>query len=163
MVYSPGQVLTLERSNYQTLPSGYGGGSDTLRVLQYLRGRFGHVASFSGSYHADSWTLQISRQNVSGVFLLSCVANHIMIANTVMVFLLYSLYYTSDRDRYVTADIYTAIKLGLIQLFYTCIYRHIFRRQYLQCCSVWCSCWRSGCCFDAGTCNHISNCNICCC
>ena len=105
VVYSPGQVLTLERSNYQTLPSGYGGGSDTLRVLQYLRGRFGHVASFSGSYRADSWTLQISRQSVSGVFLLSCVANH-MIANTVVVSLLYSLYYTSDRDRYVTADIY---------------------------------------------------------
>jgi len=73
VVYSPGQVLTLERSTYQNLPNGYGsdtGGGNTLRVLQYLRGRFGPVASFSGSYRADSWTLQISRQN--GVFGSNC-------------------------------------------------------------------------------------------
>ena len=70
MVYSPGQVLTMERNTYQNLPCAYGsdtGGCHTLRVLQYLRGRFGPVASFSGSYRADSWTLQISRQNRSGV------------------------------------------------------------------------------------------------
>ena len=71
VVYSPGQVSTLERSTYQNLPCAYGsdtGGCHTLRVLQYLRGRFGPVASFSGSYRADSWTLQISRQNSSGTF-----------------------------------------------------------------------------------------------
>ena len=60
----------MERNTYQNLPCAYGsdtGGCHTLRVLQYLRGRFGPVASFSGSYRADSWTLQISRQNSSGV------------------------------------------------------------------------------------------------
>ena len=75
VVYSPGQVLTLERisGRSQTLSYAYGsdtGGGNTLRVLQYLRGRFGPVASFSGSYRADSWTLQISRQN--GVFGSNC-------------------------------------------------------------------------------------------
>ena len=73
MVYSPGQVLTVERirSSSRTIDCAYGsdtGGCNTLRVLQYLRGRFGPVSSFSGSYRADSWTLQISRQNSSGVF-----------------------------------------------------------------------------------------------
>ena len=74
VVYSPGQVLTVERirSSSRTIDCAYGsdtGGCNTLHVLQYLRGRFGPVSSFSGSYRADSWTLQISRQNSSGVFL----------------------------------------------------------------------------------------------
>ena len=72
VVYSPGQVSTVERisSRSQTFPTGHGpdtGGGNTLGMLQYLHGRFGPVASFSGSYRANSWTLQISRQNRYGV------------------------------------------------------------------------------------------------
>ena len=85
MVYSPGQVLTLEQisGRSRTLSYAYGsdtGGGNTLRVLQYLRGRFGPVASFSGSYRADAWTLQISRQNVSGVFLLEFASSSLMVS-----------------------------------------------------------------------------------
>ena len=77
VVYSPGQVSTVERirSSSQTFSFGYGpdtGGGNTLRMLQYLHGRFGPVASFSGSYRANSWTLQISRQNSSGMFATDC-------------------------------------------------------------------------------------------
>ena len=94
VVYSPGQVLTLERisGRSQTLSYAYGsdtGGGNTLRVLQYLRGRFGPVASFSGSYRADSWTLQISRQN--GVFGSNCyeIANCNLIYTTILICRLY--------------------------------------------------------------------------
>ena len=94
MVYSPGQVSTLERisGRSQTLSYAYGsdtGGGNTLRVLQYLRGRFGPVASFSGSYRADSWTLQISRQN--GVFGSNCyeIANCNLIYTTILICRLY--------------------------------------------------------------------------
>ena len=33
-------------------------------VLSYITGRFGPVTSFSGSYHADSWTLNIQQNTV---------------------------------------------------------------------------------------------------
>ena len=66
-------MLTVERirPSSQSFSFGHGpdtGGGNTLRMLQYLHGRFGPVASFSGSYRANSWTLQISRQNKSGTF-----------------------------------------------------------------------------------------------
>ena len=54
--------MSVERHSYQTLPCGYGsdtGGCHTDKVLEYVVGRFGPVASFSGSYRADSWTLNI--------------------------------------------------------------------------------------------------------
>jgi len=72
VLYTAGQVLTLERNTYQNLPCAYGsdtGGCRTLQVLQYLHRNFGPVSSFTGSYRADSWTLDITRQNTSGEFL----------------------------------------------------------------------------------------------
>ena len=62
MTYSPGSVLSVERHSYQTLPCGYGsdtGGCRTDEILEYVVGRFGPVSSFSGSYRADTWTINI--------------------------------------------------------------------------------------------------------
>ena len=73
MAYCPGSVLNLERHNYQTLPFGYGsdtGGGNTDELLEYVVSRFGPVASFSGSYRADSWTLSIHQGNAQGSKLL---------------------------------------------------------------------------------------------
>ena len=66
VTYSAGSVTTLERVPYSEIPYGYGsdaGGDHTLEVLQYVTERFGPVASFSGSYRADRWTLNIERRN----------------------------------------------------------------------------------------------------
>ena len=74
VTYSPGSVLSVERHNYQTLPSGYGddrGGGDTDKLLEYVVSRFGPVASFSGSYKADSWVLNIHQGNTPGTCTLS--------------------------------------------------------------------------------------------
>ena len=62
--YSSQSVLNIERLPYQTLPYGTGsdvGGGRTDELLEYVIGRFGPVASFSGSYRADSWTLNIQQ------------------------------------------------------------------------------------------------------
>ena len=62
--YSSQSVLNVERLPYQTLPYGIGsdvGGGRTDELLDYVIGRFGPVASFSGSYRADSWTLNIQQ------------------------------------------------------------------------------------------------------
>ena len=69
VTYSHGSVLSVERHTYRTLPSGYGsdtGGGETDKCLEYVVGRFGPVASFSGSYRADSWTLNITPGNTTG-------------------------------------------------------------------------------------------------
>ena len=45
-----------------TLSSGYGsddGGGRTADNLIYLLNRFGPISSFSGSYHANRWTVNI--------------------------------------------------------------------------------------------------------
>ena len=64
MGYSSQSVLHVERVPYQTLPYGYGsdtGGGKTDQLLEYVFRRFGPVASFTGSYRADTWTLNIQR------------------------------------------------------------------------------------------------------
>ena len=66
--YSSQSVLNVERHSYQTLRSGYGddnGGGSTDELLEYVVGRFGPVASFSGSYQADLWTLNIHQQTLA--------------------------------------------------------------------------------------------------
>ena len=66
VTYHSGSVLSAERHSYQTLPCGYGsdtGGCQTDKVLEYVVGRFGPVASFSGSYRADAWTLTIQQKS----------------------------------------------------------------------------------------------------
>ena len=40
---------------------GYGKGGSTAKLLAYLAQRFGPVTSFTGSYKADNWTLNINR------------------------------------------------------------------------------------------------------
>ena len=68
--YNYGSVLSVERHTYQALLCGYGsdtGGCRTDEVLEYVVGCFGPVASFSGSYKADAWTLNIQRgENSAG-------------------------------------------------------------------------------------------------
>ena len=67
---SIGVVETLSRSNRL---SGYGsdtGGGRTAKQLVYLAQRFGPVTSFSGSYRADRWTLNINRSAGPGTVLL---------------------------------------------------------------------------------------------
>lgn len=74
VTYSSGSVRSVERHNSQTLPSGYGsdtGGGETDTILAYVVSRFGPVASFSGSYRADSWTLNIHRGNTTGIKIIS--------------------------------------------------------------------------------------------
>ena len=54
------EIETLGRE----LPYGYGtdtGGGHTAELLVYLRKRFGPVRSFSGSYRADTWRVNIQR------------------------------------------------------------------------------------------------------
>ena len=72
--YSPQSVSTVERVS--SLPTGYGsdtGGGSTDQLLNYVTGRFGPVASFSGSYRADTWTLNIQRSlNTSGKIVNAC-------------------------------------------------------------------------------------------
>ena len=66
--YSSQSVLNVERHSRQTLPYSYGsddGGGNTDELLEYVVGRFGPVASFSGSYRADSWTLNIHQQTLA--------------------------------------------------------------------------------------------------
>ena len=96
VVYAPGQVLEVERipRNYQNFPNGRGpdtGGGNTLGMLQAIRRRFGPVASFSGAYRANSWTLQISRQNRSGALATISyeIANCSFIGITVLICRLY--------------------------------------------------------------------------
>ena len=60
--YSSGQLIEVEEHSRDTLPSGYGsddGGGHTVDLLLYLTERFGPVSSFSGSYRADRWTINI--------------------------------------------------------------------------------------------------------
>ena len=39
------------------------GGGDTRELLLYLYGRFGPVSSFTGTYQADRWNLNINRRS----------------------------------------------------------------------------------------------------
>ena len=68
--HTPGRVGTVEKVGYGYLPSGYGRDGSrgfTAESLQYLINRFGAIASFSGTYSADKWVLDIQRdQRESG-------------------------------------------------------------------------------------------------
>lgn len=54
-----GSVREIENSSYRLY--GYGTGGSTAKLLAYLVQQFGPVTSFSGSYKADRWTLNINR------------------------------------------------------------------------------------------------------
>ena len=66
VTYRFGFVQSLERHSYRVLQYAYSGGSDAAELLEYLVGRFGPVSSFSGSYRADAWTLNIQQRHYTG-------------------------------------------------------------------------------------------------
>lgn len=63
--YRNGSVLSVEKVSNILLPSLANGfdenGDHTLQALEYLTERFGSVASFTGTFEADRWTLAINR------------------------------------------------------------------------------------------------------
>ena len=72
--YSSGRVLTVESPSRGEIPRGYGedsGGGDTVGLLQYLQDRFGDAASFSATYRADSWRVDLILQEGTGI-IMSC-------------------------------------------------------------------------------------------
>ena len=105
--YSSQSVLNIERLPYQTLSYGIGsdiGGGRTDELLEYVIGRFGPVASFSGSYRADSWILNIQQSLFrSGKYLsiqikqLSCltVYNIVLIFNYIS-YTIHEIYFGID-------------------------------------------------------------------
>ena len=66
--HTPGRVGKVEKVGYGYLPYGYGrdvSSGSTAESLQYLINRFGAIASFSGTYSADRWVLDIQRDSGS--------------------------------------------------------------------------------------------------
>ena len=62
--FTPGRVLAVEKPSRAILPYAYGSeSSNTIKVLQYVANRFGPVASFTGTYRATSWRLNIHRRS----------------------------------------------------------------------------------------------------
>ena len=59
----------MEKITNKDLPGSYGsddGGGDAVGLLKYLTQRFGPVSTFSGSYYAGTWALQITGNSSSG-------------------------------------------------------------------------------------------------
>ena len=53
----------VEISGSRSIPRGYGsdsGGGNTAGLLKHIRDNYGPVNSFTGTYRADTWTLDIS-------------------------------------------------------------------------------------------------------
>ena len=65
VVYPTGSVLSVEKVSNVLLPSlanGFDGrGSHTIQALKYLTKRFGSISSFTGTYKADRFTMNIGR------------------------------------------------------------------------------------------------------
>ena len=68
-------MLSVEKPSPTILPdahgsAGYSDSRDTIEVLQYIANRFGPVASFTGTYRATSWRLNINRRRADlGMFI----------------------------------------------------------------------------------------------
>jgi len=63
--YALGRVQSVERPSHGEIPCGYGedsGGGDTVGLLEYLVNRFGDVASFSATYRANRWTVDMIQE-----------------------------------------------------------------------------------------------------
>ena len=61
---NPATNVEVVPRNKLSLRSGHGpddGGGSTADTLIYLTNRFGPISSFSGSYRADRWTVNIER------------------------------------------------------------------------------------------------------
>ena len=69
--FTPGRVLAVEKPSQTVLSYAYGSESRyTIKVLQYVANRFGPVASFTGTYRATSWRLNIHRRSADlGMFI----------------------------------------------------------------------------------------------
>ena len=65
VVYPAGNVLSVEKVSNILLPSlanGFDGyGDHTLQALKYLTERFGSISSFTGTYRADRFMMNIGR------------------------------------------------------------------------------------------------------
>ncbi|XP_070546543.1 uncharacterized protein, partial [Ptychodera flava] len=57
VTYQEGRVQSIER--LREAPRGYGTGSGTVELLNYVNQRFGPVTSFTGTYQADHWDLTL--------------------------------------------------------------------------------------------------------
>ena len=68
-------MLAVEKLSPTILPNahgsaGYSDSRNTIKVLQYIANRFGPVASFTGTYRATSWRLNIHRRSADlGMFI----------------------------------------------------------------------------------------------
>lgn len=61
-----GESRDVTTSASRTIPRGYGsdaGGGNTVGLLQHIRDNYGPVNTFTGTYRADTWTLDISYGN----------------------------------------------------------------------------------------------------
>ncbi|KAL5481221.1 hypothetical protein EMCRGX_G021337 [Ephydatia muelleri] len=68
VTYPQCSVHAVEKITNKDLPGSYGsdaGGGDAVGLLKYLTQRFGPVSTFSGSYYAGTWTLQITGNSSS--------------------------------------------------------------------------------------------------
>lgn len=81
MEYPAGSVLAVEKVSNVLLPSLANGfdayGDHVVQALDYLIGRFGSVASFTGTDRADGFTLAINRTSAypgESTFLLRCTS-----------------------------------------------------------------------------------------
>jgi len=77
--YVPGRVQSVERPSRGDIPRGYGedsGGGNTVGLLQYLVNRFGDVASFSGTYRANRWTVNMIQEGLDRVICLFAQAHN---------------------------------------------------------------------------------------
>ena len=64
MTYPPGRVSAIENNlRLFAIGSDLLGGGETHQLLQYLYERFGPVTSFTGTYQADEWRLNINRRD----------------------------------------------------------------------------------------------------
>ena len=59
----PGQVLAVENSMRLYAYGPDDGGGDTEELLTTIYNRFGPVSSFTGTYQADVWRLNINHRN----------------------------------------------------------------------------------------------------
>jgi len=74
-------VKAVERHNWQW-GMGYGsdaGGGDTVALLRQVHNKFGVVTSFTGTYRADEWSLELSSpqgQNGAPCQTILCLSNY---------------------------------------------------------------------------------------
>ena len=66
VIDSYNRVKTVQKVSRQDFPYGYGedsGGGNTVKLLESTVARFGPIASFTGTYRANRWTLAITQRN----------------------------------------------------------------------------------------------------